>query len=159
MTMIIVRAKIAFAETARGCGAAIEETFVDGDGSRFVGAAGCERMDHPDTRTEGDRGLTEPPLERGASRFIGRYSRRERFGSKWKIITNPHRAADIFDVAAERFRGDIQRIIDQEPAWVHIWTLAKIKGVGKANGVYEVLCRPEEEIRLDLGVRDLYTAH
>src|SRR3989442_9635727 len=37
MTVIIMRAKIAFAETAHGCAAAIKKTFVDRNGSRFVG--------------------------------------------------------------------------------------------------------------------------
>src|SRR5439155_23783745 len=54
MAMIIVRAKIAFAETAHGCGAVNEKTFVNRDGSRFVGAAGCERMNNPDARAKCD---------------------------------------------------------------------------------------------------------
>ena len=35
MTVVIVRAKIAFAETAHGCGTTIEKTFIDRNGSRF----------------------------------------------------------------------------------------------------------------------------
>src|SRR5437667_6017494 len=54
MTVIIVRTEIAFAETAHGCGAAIEKTFVNRDRSRFVGTAGCERMDHPHACAERD---------------------------------------------------------------------------------------------------------
>src|SRR5439155_804496 len=52
MTMIIVGSKIAFAETAHGCSAAIEKTFVDRDGRRFAGTASCKRMDHPNARAE-----------------------------------------------------------------------------------------------------------
>ena len=42
MTVIIVRAEIAFAETAHGCGAAIEKAFVDGNGGCFSRPTRCE---------------------------------------------------------------------------------------------------------------------
>src|SRR5438034_10962450 len=41
MTMIIMRAEIALGEAAHGRGTAVKKTFVDGNFSRFVGAAGC----------------------------------------------------------------------------------------------------------------------
>src|SRR6185312_6429255 len=44
MTVIVVRAEIAFAETANRCCSPVEESFVDRNGSRFVGAAGSERI-------------------------------------------------------------------------------------------------------------------
>src|SRR6266576_5631243 len=46
MTVIIVRAEIALAETPYSCGAAIIKAFVDRNRSRFVGAAGCKRMNN-----------------------------------------------------------------------------------------------------------------
>ena len=54
MTVIIVRAEFALAETADRCGAAVEKTFVDWNRSRLVGAAGGKRIDNAGTRTERD---------------------------------------------------------------------------------------------------------
>ena len=105
MTVIIVGTKITFGETAHCCRAAIEKTFVNGNGSRLLGAAGCERMNNAGTRTKCDRGLAKPALQRCAGRLIFNYTRRERFGSKWKIVTDAHRASDIFDIASERAGG------------------------------------------------------
>ena len=54
MTVIIVRAEFALAETAHRCGSAIEKPFVDGNRSCLVGAAGGERINNAGTRTERD---------------------------------------------------------------------------------------------------------
>jgi hypothetical protein len=62
MTVIILRTEIAFAETAHRCGAANEKTFVDRNGSRFVGTAVCERMNDADTRAKCNRGLAKETL-------------------------------------------------------------------------------------------------
>src|SRR5450759_3179012 len=70
MTVIIVRAKIAFAETAHGCRAANEKTFVDRNSSRFAGTAGRERMNNAYTSAERDRGLPEPALKWRARGFV-----------------------------------------------------------------------------------------
>src|SRR5262249_51691721 len=44
MAVIVVRAKVAFAKTAYRCSATIEESFIDREFDRFIGAAGCKRM-------------------------------------------------------------------------------------------------------------------
>ena len=100
MTMIVVRTEIAFAETAHGCGAANEKTFVDGNGSRFVGTAVCERMNDAGARAKCNRGLAKETLQRCTRGLIFHYTRRERLGSKWKIVADTHCAADIFNIAS-----------------------------------------------------------
>src|SRR5262249_20611346 len=54
MAMIIMRAEIALSEAAHGRGTTIKKTFVDGNGSCFIGAAVSKRMDNATTRSERD---------------------------------------------------------------------------------------------------------
>src|SRR5713101_1257502 len=107
MPVIIVWAKIAFAEAAHSCGAANKKAFIDRNRSRFVGTAGCERVDDAGTRAERDRGLMEPPLERSSGGLVFHYTWSERLGSKRKIVPNAHRAPDIFDIAAKRVGSQV----------------------------------------------------
>ena len=100
MAVIIVRAKIAFAETAHGRGSAVEKTFIDRNSGRFLRAACRERMKDANPRAKGDGGLPEPALKRGAGGLIFYYTGRERLGSKWKIVADTHRSSHIFDIAS-----------------------------------------------------------
>lgn len=54
MTVIIVRAEIALAETTYCCCPAVKKTFVDWNFRRFAGAAGGKRMDNAGTCAERD---------------------------------------------------------------------------------------------------------
>src|SRR5215470_15837458 len=90
MPVIIVRAKIKFAETSHRCGAAIKKAFIDRNLSRFTGAAGCKRMNNSDASAKRDRGLPEPPLKTTAKGLVFDHARRERLRSKWQIIANAH---------------------------------------------------------------------
>src|SRR5438128_8777031 len=129
MPVIIVRAKIAFAETAHCCSSAIEKALVDRNFGRFAGAAGCKRMNNSDTSAKSDRGLPEPPFKTTADGLIFNYARREGLRSKWQIITNAHRAADEFDVAAERTWRQIDGVADKKTTGVNVRTFAKIERV------------------------------
>src|SRR5262249_60140119 len=94
MTVIIVRAEFAFAETAHGCGSAVKKTLVDGDGRSFVRTAVGKGMDDAGTRTKGDRRLVDPFLETTFDGLIDNQTGCERFWSKRQIVADAHRATD-----------------------------------------------------------------
>jgi hypothetical protein len=87
---------------------------------------------------ECDRRLLEPALQR-SPRFVLHHTGSKRFRSKRKIIADPHRSADIFDVASERARGQIQGVIDQESPRRHEGTLPQINGICEAQSIYKVI--------------------
>src|SRR5438046_10100434 len=65
MAVIIVRAKIAFAETEHGRGSAVEKTFIDRNSGRFLRDVCRERMKDDNPRDKGDEDLPEPARKRG----------------------------------------------------------------------------------------------
>ena len=77
-------------------------------------------------------------------------TRRERFGSKWKIVTNSHCAADKFDIASQRARSDVKRVTDEKSARVHIWALTQIKRISDPDGIYLVILWSKKKSRLYL---------
>src|SRR5437773_4425399 len=124
MTVIIVRAEIALGETAHRCGSAIKKPFVDRNFSRFVGAAGCKRMDEAGTRTKRDRRLVNPSLETTLDGLIFNHTGREWVWSKRKIVADAHRAADEFDVAAKRTRRHVDSVADKKATRVDVRALS-----------------------------------
>src|SRR6201982_2157436 len=156
MTVIIMRAKIAFAETAYRCCSAVEETFVDRNFGRFTGAAGCKRMDDAATRTKRDRRLVEPSLETTLDGLICNHTGRERFWSKRKIVADAHRAANEFDVATKRGCGHIDGVADKKATGVDVRALTKIEFVRESDGVYLIVTVSQEEVRPDFRIDDLH---
>src|SRR4029077_17316506 len=104
VTVIIVRAKFALAEAAYRCGSAVKKAFVDRNLGRFVGAAGCKRMDNAGTRAKRDRRLANPSLETIADGLIVNHAGCKWLWSKRTIIADSHRASDEFDVATKAAR-------------------------------------------------------
>src|ERR1700756_2993357 len=156
MTVIIVRAKIAFAEAAYCCCSAVEKPFVDRKGGCLVGAAAGKRMNNAATRTKGDRRLVDPSLETTLDRLICNHTGRERFWSKRKIVADAHRAANEFDVATKRGCRHIDGVADKKATGVDIRALTEIECVRESDGVYLIVTVSQEEFRPDFRIRDFH---
>src|SRR5438034_754599 len=159
MTVIIVRAEIAFAETAYRCGSAVKKTFVDRNFGSFAGAAGCKRMDDASTRAKRDRRLSKPSLKATADGLICNHTGRERFWSKWKIVADAHRAANEFDVAAKRSRRHVDGVSDKKATGVDVGALTEIECVCESKGIYLIVALSQEEVRLDFRISDFHMAN
>src|SRR5215468_99599 len=149
MTVIIVRAKIAFAEAAYRCCSAVEKPFVDRKGGCLVGAAAGKRMNNAATRTKRDRRLVDPSLETTLDGLICNHTGRERFWSKRKIVADAHRAANEFDVATKAARRHIDGVADKKAARVDVRALTKIECVCESDRVHLIIAISQEEVRLD----------
>src|SRR5881392_2652294 len=104
-------------------------------------------MNNAAASTERDRGLLEPTLQ-GSARLVLHHPRREHLRPEGKIVTRSNRAADKFDVASERLRGQIQGIGDDKSTRHHVWAFPHIKRVRKADSVQQIILRTQE-YRLD----------
>src|SRR5262245_29614855 len=159
MTVIIVRAEIAFAKTANRCCSAIKKTFVNWEGRGFVGTVVGKGMDDAGTRTKGDRRLVNPFLETTFDGLIDNHTGRERFWSKRQIVADAHGATDQFDVAAKPARRHVDGVPDKKATQVDIRAFTEIEGVRQSNGVHLIIALPQEEVRSDLRIGDLYMAN
>src|SRR5262249_958026 len=45
---------------------------------------------------------------------------------------------------------------DKKATWVNVWALTEIECVRQPNGVHLIIALPEEEVRSDLRIGDLY---
>src|SRR6266496_4133312 len=116
-------------------------------------------MNNAGARPECQRGLLEPVLQWSAS-LIFRHAWRGYLWRKWQVVRCAHRAPNVFNVASESVRCQIHRVFDQKPARVHIRALSRIKSVGKSDRVDLIIRRrPEQKLRLNLGVGDFYMTH
>src|SRR5215510_14833212 len=135
MAMIVVWPEFAFAKAPNCIRAAVKKTFVYRNRSCFIRGICRQRVNNADPRAECDGGLLQPPLKSTASLIFG-HTGRDRLRRKWQVIACTHRAADIFDIASQSARCQVDRVFDQEPPWVHILTLPHVQRVGKSDGIY-----------------------
>src|SRR5262245_45513014 len=156
MTVIIVRAEIAFAKTANRCCSAVKKTFVNWEGRGFVGTVVGKGMDDAGTRTKGDRRLVNPFLETTFDGLINNHTGRERFWSERQIVADAHRATYQFDVAAKPTRRHVDCVPDEKATWVDIRALTEIERVRQSNGVHLIIALPQQEVRSDFRIGDLY---
>ena len=83
-------------------------------------------------------------------------TRCERFGRKWKIVTNSHRAADKFDITSQCARSDVECITNEKSTRVHIWALTQIKCVSETDGIYLILVWSKKKARFYLRIGDVH---
>src|SRR5882724_2260010 len=150
MTFWVMWTEIAITKASHSVASPNEKTLIDGNCGRFRGTAHCKRMNNAGARAECDRRLLKPALQRSAW-FILHHTGSKRFRSQRKVITNPDRSADIFDVASERARSQIQCVVDQEPPRRHVGALPHIDGICEAQSIYKIILVAEED-RLDVGI-------
>src|SRR5438477_6004205 len=96
-------------------------------------------------------------MKRGADGLIFNDTRRERFGSKRKIVTNSHRTTDKFDITSQCARSDVKGVTDEKSARVHVRALTEIKCVSEPDRVYLVIVWSKEKTGPYLRVGDVHT--
>src|SRR5260370_31213726 len=98
-------------------------------------------MDNAGPRTESERRLLKPPMERSPG-FILDHAWGQRFRPERKVVARPNRASDKFDVASERARRQIQSVVDQEAARRHEWALPHIECICEAQSIHKIILFP-----------------
>src|SRR4029078_660781 len=159
MPVIIMRAEIALTEPARGCGSAVEQTFINRNFGRFAGTTGCKRMNNAGTRPKRDRRLTKPILKTTVDWLIVDHAGREWLWTKRIIVTDAHRASDKFDVATDAARRHVDGVADKKASWINVRVLTKIERVRKSKGIHLIVALSQEEARADLRLSDLHVTN
>src|ERR1035441_54174 len=103
-----MRPKLALAKTPHRRASAVEKPFVDRYRHYFTGTRSGGRMGDAQERTERERGLLKPVLQRCAI-SIFHHAGRQRFRSKRQIVTRANSATDKLDITAKRVQRSEER--------------------------------------------------
>src|SRR5690349_11646678 len=114
MTETVMRSVVAFVEAAHRRAPAGEKTFVNRDGERRARPRGIERITSAGARSEGEQAALESFLQPGLFQVLALGL--SGIGGEGGIVAHPPGGAKQVEVAPDRARGEVDRVVEDEPA-------------------------------------------